>query len=153
MDALRWFDRLDVAGVEPLGLALGFGWRVTYSHLERLAVAGLAERVYDRDGTVAVITRGGRRRVGSDRGAVRRGLVVGDSRAHARAVSWLAALVTLRGREWVSDREMRELPDWRVPVIWGDSRGSHRPDGHGRASQVLPSSSGLADVPREVVSG
>ena len=54
--------------------------------------------------------------------------MVGDSRAHARAVSWLAALVTLRGREWVSDREMRELPDCRVPVIWGDSRGSHRPD-------------------------
>ena len=53
---------------------------------------------------------------------------MGDSRAHARAVSWLAALVTLRGRAWVSDREMRELPDWRVPVIWADSRGTHRPD-------------------------
>ena len=128
MDALRWLDRLDVAGVEPLGLAVGFGWRVTYSHLERLAAAGLAERVYDRDGTVAVITRPGRRRVGSDRGEVRRSFVVGDSRAHARAVSWLAALVTLRGREWVSDREMRELPDWRMPVIWGEARGTHRPD-------------------------
>lgn len=77
MDALRWLDRLDVAGVEPLGLALGFGWRVTYSHLERLAAAGPAERVYDRDGTVAVITRHGRRRVGSDRGEVRRSFVVG----------------------------------------------------------------------------
>ena len=41
VDALKWLDRVDVAGVEPLGLALGFGWRVTYSHIERLAAAVL----------------------------------------------------------------------------------------------------------------
>jgi len=49
--------------------------------------------------------------------------------AHARAVSWVAAWSTLRGYEWVSDREMRSLPAWQVPVIWS-RRGAHRPD-HG----------------------
>lgn len=49
--------------------------------------------------------------------------------AHARAVSWVAARSTLRGHEWVSDREIRRLPAWQVPVIWS-RRGAHRPD-HG----------------------
>ena len=55
-EALRWLARLDVAGIEPLGLALGFGRRATYSHIARLADAGLLTRMYDRDGSVVAIT-------------------------------------------------------------------------------------------------
>src|SRR4051794_34978860 len=46
-EALRWLARLEIAGVEPLGLALGFGRRATYSHLARLADAGLLVRACD----------------------------------------------------------------------------------------------------------
>jgi DNA-binding transcriptional ArsR family regulator len=70
-EALRWLARLEVAGLEPLGLALGFGRRATYSHLERLAGAGMLVRAFDRDGSVVAITAAGRRAVGAEKGDVR----------------------------------------------------------------------------------
>jgi DNA-binding transcriptional ArsR family regulator len=128
VDALRWLSRVEVAGIEPLGRALGFGWRATYSHVQRLADAGLLERVHDREGSVVAITREGRRAVGADSGDVRVGATRGSGLRHARAVSWVAALLTLRDREWVSDHEARGLPEWQIPVIWTHHRATHRPD-------------------------
>jgi hypothetical protein len=128
LEGLRWLERLDVAGIEPFGLALGFGRRATYSHLERLAKAGLAMRAFDREGSVVAITAAGRRALGADRGDVRIGATRGSGLRHARAVSWVAALATLRQREWVSDREARDAPEWLVPVVWARQRGHHRPD-------------------------
>lgn len=107
---------------------MGFGWRTTYSHAERLAAAGLAVRIYDREGSVVAITGAGRRLVCADGGEARLGATRGLGLRHARAVSWVAALLTARGRSWVSDRELRERPDWRIPVFWSHSRGTHRPD-------------------------
>jgi len=128
MDALHWLARVEVAGIEPLGHALGFGWRATYSHVERLAKAGLLERVHDREGSVVAITREGRRAVGADRGDMRVAATRGSGLRHARAVSWVTALLTLRGREWVSDHEARRLPEWQIPVIWTHHRATQRPD-------------------------
>jgi DNA-binding transcriptional ArsR family regulator len=128
LEALRWLAHLEVAGIEPLGHALGFGWRATYSHVERLAGAGLIVRGYDRDGSVVAITAAGRREVGADKGDVRSGATHGSGLRHARAVSWVAALLTLRGRVWVSEHEFRRDEDWLVPVVWASSRGRHRPD-------------------------
>jgi DNA-binding transcriptional ArsR family regulator len=128
VDALRWLSRVEVAGIEPLGLALGFGWRATYSHVERLAKAGLLERIHDREGSVVAITREGRRAVGADSGNVRLGATRGSGLRHARAVSWVTALLTLRDREWISDHEARGLPEWQIPVIWTQYRATHRPD-------------------------
>lgn len=128
MDALRWLARLEVAGIEPLGLALGFGRRATYSHLERLGAAGLLVRAFDRDGSVVAITAAGRRAVHADNGDVRAGATHGSGLRHARAVSWVAALLTLRERQWVSDRELRDREEWQIPVVWAASRGRHRPD-------------------------
>jgi hypothetical protein len=128
LDGLRWLARVDVAGLEPWGLAMGFGWRATYSHAQRLQAAGLAVRLYDREGSVIAITRGGRRLVCGNGGGPRLGATRGLGLRHARAVSWIAALLTVRGRSWVSDRELRERPDWRVPVFWPNSHGTHRPD-------------------------
>ena len=71
MEALAWLARVDVAGLEPLACALGFGWRATYSHVERLAGAGMVERVYDRGGSVVAITRRGRLAVVAVLGDVR----------------------------------------------------------------------------------
>ena len=52
----------------------------------------------------------------------------GSGLRHARAVSWVAALLTVREREWVSERELRAATGWRVPVVWAAHRGQHRPD-------------------------
>jgi hypothetical protein len=107
---------------------LGFGRRATYTHVARLARAGLAVREFDPGGSVVAITAAGRRAIGADRGAVRIGATHGDGLRHARAVSWVAALLTLRERGWVGEREMRGDPGWLVPVVWAGSRGRHRPD-------------------------
>ncbi len=125
---MRWLARLEVAGIEPLGIALGFGWRTTYSHVERLAGAGLLIRAFDREGSVVAITAAGRRAVGDDRGEVRAGATHGSGLRHARAVSWVAALLTMREREWLSEHELRSADDWSVPVMWAGTRGRHRPD-------------------------
>ena len=127
-EALALLARLDVAGIEPLGLAMGFGRRATYSHMARLAGEGLLEREFDRDGSVVAITAKGRREVGADRGKLRSGASHGSGLRHARAVSWVAASLTLREREWLSDRELRRFVDWQTPVILANSRGRHRPD-------------------------
>lgn len=129
-EVLRWLEPLEVAGLEPLGLAHRFGERATYSHVQRLADAGLVARTYDRDGSLVALTREGRRRPRPDAFAIRTprgGLIRNSQSTHARAVSWAAARATLRGHEWVSDRDMRLMPEWQVPVIWS-RRGNHRPD-------------------------
>src|SRR4051794_38141316 len=126
--ALAWLARVEVAGVEPLRLALGFGWRPMYSHVARLAGAGLVVRAFDPQGSVVAITAAGRRAVGADRGDVRSGATHGAGLRHARAGSWVAALLTLRERQWVSDSEMRGAEAWQIPVVWAGARGRHRPD-------------------------
>ena len=84
---MRWLARLDVAGVEPLGLAMGFGQSATYSHVARLAAAGLVVRVFDPGGSMVAITAEGRRAIAADRGDVRAGATHGSGLRHARAVS------------------------------------------------------------------
>src|SRR3954452_15025657 len=128
LEALAWLARVEVAGLEPLGLAMGFGRRATYSHVERLIGTGLAVRGYDAGGSVVAITAAGRRLIGADRGDVRTGATHGSGLRHARAVSWVAALLTLRERAWVSERELRGRGEWEIPVIWSAQRGRHRPD-------------------------
>jgi hypothetical protein len=130
MEILRWVERLEVTGLEPLALAHRLGLRATYSHVERLAAAGLVDRIYDRGGSLVAITSAGRREArpeSYDRRSARPSLTGGTLSAHARATSWAAARSTLRGLPWVSDREMRSLANWQVPVLW-DRRGNHRPD-------------------------
>ena len=128
LEALRWLARVELAGVEPWGLAMGFGRRATYSHIERLQAEGLAMRLYDREGSVLAITAAGRRRVRAEGGEPRLRVLRGVGLRHARAVSWVAALLTVRGRTWLSERELRNRPDWLVPVFLSNSSGTHRPD-------------------------
>ena len=93
-EILRWLERLEVAGLEPLRLAHRLGERAIYSHVERLAAYGLVARIYDRDGSLVAITLAGRRAVRPDifDGRLpRAGLVRNAQSAHARAVSWAAA--------------------------------------------------------------
>src|SRR3954468_16014082 len=128
LEALAWLARLEVAGLEPLGLAMGWGRRARYSHVARLMRAGLVVRAFDVGGSVVAITAAGRREVAADRGDVRAGAIHGSGLRHARAVSWIAALLTSREREWISDLEARRRPEWLVPVLWSGRRAGHRPD-------------------------
>jgi len=127
MEALRWLARVDVAGVEALGVALGFSRSVTYSHVARLEEAGLLVRAFAHGGSVVAITASGRRAVGADRAKLRAGATHGMGLRHARAISWVAALLTLRDRDWVSERAMRACDEWTVPVLWAAHRRAHRP--------------------------
>lgn len=131
MELLSWIERLDVVGFEPLMLAHRLSARATYSHLERLEGAGLVERTYDRHGSVVAITGRGRRTSRPELSGARpaspalsRGMLL----AHARAVSWIAARLTLRPSPWVTEREMRSLNDWQIEVYLTQGRGRHRPD-------------------------
>lgn len=128
-EALEWVARLDVAGLEAVGQALGMSRPVLYSHASRAASVGWLTRLYDRDGSVVAVTREGRRRTGQAGAGARAGQLALTGRAHLRAVSWMAALQTIRGREWFSERELRDRPEWLVPVLWtGGEQGLHRPD-------------------------
>ena len=130
LEALAWLERLEVAGLEAFALAHGFGQRAAYSHVARLAERGLVHRIYDREGSLVAITMAGRRAVRpdlSDPRPPRVGPAGSTGSAHSRAVSWVAALLSLRGLDWVSDREARSRPEWQVPVIWNQRR-RHRPD-------------------------
>ncbi len=131
LDLLRWVERLEVAGLVPLALAHQLSLRTTYSHVERLRAAGLLERLSERQGTLIAITGPGRREVrpeALDRRAARRSLSSGILVNHALATSWVAARLTQLGLPWWSDREMRSLPEWRIPVLEMESRATHRPD-------------------------
>lgn len=131
MELLRWVERLEVPGLEPLALAHRLSLRTTYSHVERLQAAGLVDRLSERQGTLVAITGSGRREVrpdALDRRGARPSLSTGILVNHALATSWAAALVTLRGFQWASDREMRGRPEWRVPVLELSTRRTHRPD-------------------------
>ena len=80
---------------------MGFGPSVMYSHVACLAAAGLVVRVFDPGGSM------GRRAIHADRGDVRAGATHGSGLRHARAVSWVAAILTIRERHWLSERELR----------------------------------------------
>jgi hypothetical protein len=77
---------------------------------------------------MVAITAEGRRAIHADRGDVRAGATHGSGLGHARAVSWLAANLSIRERQWLSERELRGRERWQVPVpvIWAASCGRVR---------------------------
>jgi hypothetical protein len=100
----------------------------TYSHLQRLAASGYVARVAGGESGAVVMTRDGWRRLGRAVNDVPRGMTYGLGLRHACAVSWVAALLSLRERTWIAERQMRRQQVWQVPVLWTGSRGTHRPD-------------------------
>jgi hypothetical protein len=120
---LAWVARLGVSGLEPARLALGLSQATAYSHVARLSREGLLWRVRVGDGAggVVAVTRAGARMVRAHGGE---GVVAARSAApssgrHGRAVSWVAASLSLREREWLGPAQLRAASGWR----------SHREDG------------------------
>ena len=129
LELLEFVARLDVAAVGALQCAFALGRSATYSHLQRLHDAELVARLYSHgQGAAVAVTRRGRHHLVLPAADVPAGAQYGFGLRHSQAVSWVAALLQLRGRAWVSDREARSRPSWQVPVMWPASRGMHRPD-------------------------
>ena len=61
--------------------------------------------------------------------------------AHASGCAWVSAWLQLRGREWVSEREILDDDFWRYDLRYQDHRGTVRGDAPprpGRADRRRP---------------
>ena len=84
-------------------------------------------RAFDPGGSVVAITAAGRRALGQSGAQARVSATHGFGLRHARAVSWAAALLTIRGRKWPGARELRSDPSWRLIAVPSVER-AHRPN-------------------------
>lgn len=141
LDGLAWLTRVGASPAEPLSLVMGWGRRATFSHLARLQDAGWIERVatVHGQGSLIVVTARGVT-VAGDLG-VRPPRSLGPSSwAHAAACAWVAAWLQVRGRPWLSTRELMLDPSYATTVSYGDREGhmhrvTHRPDLATRAEE------------------
>jgi hypothetical protein len=112
---------------------MGCSERVARDHVSRLEVAGLVQRMPMRrgDGALVMVTRKGALEAGHPARRALRSLSP-TGWAHASACAWVSAWLHLRGREWVSEREILDDDFWRFDLRYQDHRGTvrrtHRPD-------------------------
>lgn len=126
---MAWLGRLGIAGIEPLALAMQLHERTVYSHVERLARAGLVARVRgtEGEGGVVVVTRAGARAalLSGAAGIVSPRSTAPTSARHGRAVSWVAASAEQRGWGWLGPAELRGEARWHLQR---DDGARHLPD-------------------------
>ena len=133
LDALAWIARVGAAPFDALQLVMGCSRRCALDHVRRLEEAGLIRREAMRrgDGTLVLLTRAGALEAGCPpRRATRP--VPPYAWAHASGCAWASAWLELRGRAWISEREVLEDDLWRYDLRYEDHRGTvrvaHRPD-------------------------
>jgi hypothetical protein len=133
MFALAWLGRVGASPTEPLELVLGVGERVAYDHVRRLEAAGLVRRVPMRrgDGSLIVLTRRGALEAGYSTSRAPRSISP-STWAHTSACAWASAWLEVRGRKWISERDIVDGGSWRFDLRYRDHRGTvrstHRPD-------------------------
>ncbi len=131
--ALEWLARVGASPSLPLQLVMGCSERVARDHVSRLEVARLVQRTPMRrgDGALVMVTRKGALEAGHPARRAPRSLAP-TGWAHACACAWVSAWLHLRGREWVSEREIPDDDFWRFDLRYQDHRGTvrrtHRPD-------------------------
>lgn len=131
--ALEWLARVGASPSLPLQLVMGCSERVARDHVSRLEAAGLVQRMPMRrgDGALVMVTRKGALEAGHPGRRAPRSLAP-TGWAHASACAWVSAWLQLRGREWVSEREILYDDFWRFDLRYQDHRGTvrrtHRPD-------------------------
>ena len=131
--ALEWLARVGASPSLPLQLVMGCSERVARDHVSRLEAAGLVQRTPMRrgDGALVVVTRKGALEAGHPARRAPRSLSP-TGWAHASACAWVSAWLHLRGREWISEREILDDDFWRFDLRYQDHRGTvrrtHRPD-------------------------
>jgi len=129
---LRWLARIGASPAEPPGLVMGWSRAALHDHLARLVAAGFVWRIpmTRGDGSLVVVTRDGARMGGATRAP--RNLAP-TSWAHTVACAWASAWFEVRGRDWLSGREIAHDDGWRGRVAYTDGAGRshrlhHRPD-------------------------
>jgi hypothetical protein len=133
LHGLAWLARVGATPLEPLQLVLGCGRRRALDHVRRLSDAELLRRVTMTrgHGSLLVLTATGARVAGLSASSAPRS-VAPTTWAHASACAWVSAWLALRGRCWVSEREVADDDFWRCDVRYQDRRGTvrvtHRPD-------------------------
>ena len=131
--ALEWLARVGASPSLPLQLVMGCSERVARDHVSRLEAAGLVQRTPMRrgDGALVMVTRKGALEAGHPARHALRSLSP-TGWAHASACAWVSAWLNLRGREWISEREILDDDFWRFDLRYQDHRGTvrktHRPD-------------------------
>jgi hypothetical protein len=131
--ALEWLARVGASPSLPLQLVMGCSERVARDHVSRLEAAGLVQRSPMRrgDGVLVMVTRKGALEGGHPARRALRSLSP-TNWAHASACAWVSAWLHLRGREWISEREILDDDFWRFDLRYQDHRGTvrrtHRPD-------------------------
>ena len=131
--ALEWLARVGASPSLPLQLVMGCSERVARDHVSRLETAGLVQRTPMRrgDGALVMVTRKGALEAGHPARRALRSLSP-TGWAHASACAWVSAWLHLRGRDWISEREILDDDFWRFDLRYQDHRGTvrrtHRPD-------------------------
>lgn len=121
--------RVRVAGTEPMALSVGVSERQVRTHVAHLEGHGLVRRNQIRDGggAVAAITPRGIRAAGYEANSHTTTSSL-EGMLHGRGVSWAAAYLDARGREWLGPGELRTL-GWHLPVPGTDpGHPGHVPD-------------------------
>jgi len=133
MQALAWIARVGATPFDALQLMIGCSRRKALDHVRRLEAAGLVTRAAMRrgDGTLVLLTRAGALEAGCPTRRATRALAP-HAWAHACGCAWASAWLELRGRAWVSEREVLEDDLWSYDLRYRDHRGTvrvtHRPD-------------------------
>jgi hypothetical protein len=133
LQGLAWLARIGATPLEPLQLVLGCSRRRTLDHVRRLSDAELVRRVTMTrgHGSLLVVTAAGAQVAGLPASSAPRS-VAPATWAHASGCAWVSAWLALRGRSWVSEREVADDDFWRCEVRYQDRRGTvritHRPD-------------------------
>jgi hypothetical protein len=133
LEGLAWLARVGASPREPLQLVLGCSATRARDHVHRLVDAGLVRRVpmTRGQGSLVLVTPDGAQVCGQARSSAPRS-VAPTTWAHASACAWVSAWLQVRGRDWVSEREIHDDDFWRHDVRYHDHRGTarltHRPD-------------------------
>ena len=132
MAGLRWLSRVGPAPLDSWRCAMGWSEVSARSHARRLEREGWLARYPMRrgDGCLFVATRVGVAVAGVPVRAP--GEPAPTWWAHHCGVAWMAAWLTVRGREFKGGRELLEFDTWSGEISWQDHKGfhdtKHRPD-------------------------
>lgn len=132
IEGLRWLSRVGPAPLDAWRCAMGWSEVAARSHARRLEREGWLSRypMTRGHGSLFVATRTGVAVANVD---VRAAAPPAPTWwAHHRACAWVAAWLTVRGREMIAGRELLIDDRWSGEIAWHDDKGrheaGHRPD-------------------------
>jgi len=132
LEGLRWLARVGPAPLDAWRCAMGCSEVAARSHARRLEREGWLVRfpMTRGEGSLFVATRTGTSVLGLRLRAA--GSPAPTWWAHHCGCAWVAAWLTLRGHQFLGDRELLDDRGWSGEISWRDHKGAHvsrhRPD-------------------------